>query len=293
MITLETRKTIIIILTNLLSFIFFFAFNILMLIILARLSLTPALIQDLIKYEYDAHDIYEDNVIADATITIPLEEEVKKEETFEDKLSDMLKENNLPYDLYKYISNNDENINIISNIINSAINYSIGKNKTVDINKKDIEILVNNAITNYEEITNKEVEKEKIDPFISEFTDYFVNDYIKINSSTKDTLNSILYGGFFYTILIINIILLAIIIALNYKNINVLLNIFIPTLITGLTYMFVCKYVKDNIENYQVITTILNNASNIGKYITIISLIGIIIYSGIKLITYYQKKEVI
>lgn len=308
------------ILKTILSFIFsvlyFISLNVLVIIFILKMAFSNGLIEEIIKMANEVNkdytsitdlayvspsEISEKKLISNE---IPSEDELEKiakkydldemdfdemEDYFEDTVINILKENNIPEDVFAYTDENEENIGLLSEIGASFIEYAYGVTDELNINEKAVEKLINNAINSYERDTGKKVDRSKVSNVANIFTEE-LETFVEDNSSNKlrDVINSIFNGKIYYFAISLTIICLLVLILLNLKDFQFLKTIGVPSLIIGITYLLIGKIGISSVDKLSNITSLSESMSLVGTILTIASLGLILAYYGLK---YLKKKS--
>lgn len=203
---------------------------------------------------------------------------------------DVLKEYNIPEDTLKYVMEDEENKEIIADIMQDTINYSYGLSDDLKLTSNDIEKLINNSIDIYEKKNNVTIDREEINSLSRQFTKEYKNvlDNTDVGEikEVKEIINTIFDGKIFYYILGICIISFVLIIVINIKNIKIFLNLAIPLLINGITYIFIYFTLK-SLDISKNLYSIQNSILKVGALVGILGLILLIIF----LVINYKQKE--
>lgn len=278
------------------TFFYFLLLNVLIVILVLRTSLSNNLIKDIFIYSTDySYSNIDNNTLAyidpsEVIIDNIEEEEIDNiDEELILKIEEALKESNLPIELIGYIVDNEENLTYFSEIYESAFNYLLAVDEDLEFPKEAINNIINNAISEYEKDSGEVVNKTGINNFLNDietvYEEYIITDDI---IQAREIFYTVLFGPVFYTILSITILLLVAIILLNHNNLRFLLNISIPHIITGITYISVKHSLKEVVENSNGFNSLLNAMSEVGLTVLVIGIIGLIAYILLK---YRTKKE--
>lgn len=278
-------KAVKILFTIIFTFFYFIFLNVSIILIILKMSLTGDLIKDILLY---SNNSYSPNITEDTLAYNSPSDQINKELNeyeinyngdINKDIERILKNNNIPEELFDYLEVNDENLELISDVISDYINYTIGATNELNFPKKEIKALLDDAIANYEKTTNKKINISNIDKLLDEVEkEYiaFAND--NQNKEVRDIISSLLNGKIFYTIITLTILFLIAVILINLKNINVLLTISIPHLIMGITYISIGLSLPKLVNEFKAFKSLTDNITNIGIALLIIALIGIIIY---------------
>ena len=207
-----------------------------------------------------------------------------------ESFGDVLKDYNLPEDTLRYVLEDSENKEIIATLMQDTINYTYGINDNLEIANKDIEKLINNSIDIYESRNNVTINRDKINNLSKEFTE----EYKKVLDNTegedvegiRNIINTIFNGKLFNYTLSIFIVSFVLLIVLNIKYIKVFLNLAIPLLINGVTYITIFFALK-NLDISKNIVSLQNSIFKVGISVSIVGLILLVTYIIIK----NRKKE--
>ncbi|MGM9834601.1 MAG: hypothetical protein ACI31M_02325 [Bacilli bacterium] len=207
---------------------------------------------------------------------------------FEDTVLSILKENNIPEDIFEYTDDNDENIELLSEIASQFIQYAYGVTDELQINEKVVEKLINNSINNYERETGNKVDRQKVSNAASAFTDEFES-FVEENSGNdiRRVINAVFNGSIYYTILILMVIFIGIIVLLNLENFRFLKTLSIPTAIVGITYLLISKVAISAVKELSDLDSLTNSMVKVGAILTILSISALIVHYILK----YMKKK--
>lgn len=241
--------------------------------------------ENLLAY-LDVNDIM--NEINNVNPSIEIDGEL--EEYLTSSFGDVLKEYNIPEDTLKYVMEDEENKEIIADIMQDTINYSYGLSDDLTLKESDIEKLINNSIDIYENKTNKTIDREEINDLSKQFTKEYkrVLDSNEIGEvkEVKEIINTIFDVKLFYYILGVCIISFILLIVINIKNIKIFLNLSLPMLINGITYISIYFTMK-NLDISKNLYSLQNSILKVGSFVGILGLIILIIF----LVINYKKKE--
>lgn len=232
-----------------------------------------------------------DDVISEINKTNPQIEINDELSTYlQDTFGDVLKEYNIPEDTLKYIMEDEENKDIIASLMQDTLNYTYGISDNLEITDKDIEKLINNSIDIYESKNNVTIDRKKINALSKEFTEEYKNVLDSTNigemEKIKDTINISLNGKIFYYILSTCIISFIFLIIINIKHLKVLLNLAIPLLINGVTYILIFFTLK-KLDITKNIISLQNSILKVGIIVSVVGLILLVAY----IIINKRKKE--
>lgn len=211
----------------------------------------------------------------------------------QDTFGDVLKDYDIPSDTLNYVLDSDENQEIIAQLMQDTINYTYGLNDNLDIANKDIEKLINNSIDIYEKNNNVTINRQEINNLAKEFTKEYkeVLDDTDLGETTKikDTINFVFNGKIFYYALTIFVISFILLIILNIKYIKVLLNLAIPLLINGVTYISIFFALK-KLDISKNIVSLQNSILKVGITVCVLGTILLVTYIIIQ--KKREKKEI-
>lgn len=211
----------------------------------------------------------------------------------QDTFGDVLKDYDIPDDTLKYVLEDEENKEIIANIMQDTINYTYGLNDNLDIANKDIEKLINNSIDIYEKKNNVTINRQEINDLSKEFTKEYKNVLDNTNleevEEIRDIINTIFNGKIFSYVLSVFIISFILLIIINIKYVKVFLNLAIPLLINGITYISIFFALK-SLNISKNIVSLQNSILKIGISVSILGFILLITYIIIK--NKKEKKEI-
>ena len=207
-----------------------------------------------------------------------------------ESFGDVLKDYNLPEDTLRYVLEDSENKEIIATLMQDTINYTYGINDNLEIANKDIEKLINNSIDIYESRNNVTINRDKINNLSKEFTEEYKkvldNTEVEEVEEIRNIINTIFNGKLFNYTLSIFIVSFVLLIVLNIKYIKVFLNLAIPLLINGVTYITIFFALK-NLDISKNIVSLQNSIFKVGISVSIVGLILLVTYIIIK----NRKKE--
>lgn len=212
------------------------------------------------------------------------------EEYINNSFGDVLREHNIPEDALKYVLENEENREIIALLMQDTINYTYGLTDKLELNEEKIEKLVNNSIDKYEEKNNVTIDRKEINNLTKQFT----KEYKEVIDSTetkdvqnvKKIINNFIDGNMFYYTLGICIISFVLLIIINIKNIKIFLNLAIPLLINGITYIL-SYFALKNLDISKNLYALQNSILKVGVFVGIFGLLLLIIF----LVINYINKE--
>lgn len=309
-----------IVIKKILSFIFsvlyFISLNAFIIIVIFKMSFSNGFISDLIKMVDENSKDYSTSV-TDLAYVSPKEMKQKSMQTkatldeddireitekydfdemdfdeignyFEDTVTTILDENNIPKDVFAYLDEDEKNMELLGEIGASLIEYTYGLTDELDINEKKVEKLINNAINNYERETGSVVDRSKVSNAVNVFTDEvetFVEDHS--DNQIREIISTIFNGKIFYLVFYFTLICLVILILLNLKDFRFLKTVGVPTSIIGITYLLIGKFAMPSIDEISKITSLTNSITKVGTIVTVIAIVLLIIYYVIK----YKKKE--
>lgn len=278
-------KAVKILFTIIFTFFYFIFLNVSIILIILKMSLTGDLIKDILLY---SNNNYSPSITEDALAYASTSDQINKElHEYEinydgditKDIERILKDNDIPEELFDYLEVTDDNLNLISDVISDYINYTVGATNELNFPKKEVKALLNDAIASYEKTTNKKINISNIDKLLDEVEKEYINlANDNQNKEARDIISSLLNGKIFYTIIALTIIFLIAVILINLKNINVLLTLSIPHLIMGITYLSIGLSLPKLANEFKAFKTLTDNIKNIGIALLVVALIGIIIY---------------
>lgn len=231
------------------------------------------------------------NEINNANTDIEINDELST--YLQDTFGDVLKDYDIPDETLKYVLEDEENKEIIANIMQDTINYTYGLNDNLDIANKDIEKLINNSIDIYEKKNNVTINRQEINDLSKEFTKEYKNVLDNTNleevEEIRDIINTIFNGKIFSYVLSVFIISFILLIIINIKYVKVFLNLAIPLLINGITYISIFFALK-SLNISKNIVSLQNSILKIGISVSILGFILLITYIIIK--NKKEKKEI-
>lgn len=232
-----------------------------------------------------------DDIINEINKTNPkLEINNELENYLTDSFEDVLKEYDIPYDTLKYVMEDEENKEIIATLMQDTINYTYGLSDNLEITNKDIEKLINNSIDIYESKNNVTIDRNKINNLSKDFTEEYKNvvenAHVEEIEEIKDIFNIIFNGKLFSYILTICLCSFILLIVLNIKYIKILLNLAIPLIINGTTYIFIFFTLK-NLDISKNLVSLQSSIIKVGITVSILGLILLITF----IILNNRKKE--
>lgn len=232
-----------------------------------------------------------DDIINEINKTNPkLEINNELENYLTDSFEDVLKEYDIPYDTLKYVMEDEENKEIIATLMQDTINYTYGLSDNLEITNKDIEKLIHNSIDIYESKNNVTIDRNKINNLSKDFTEEYKNvvenTHVEEIEEIKDIFNIIFNGKLFSYILAICLCSFILLIVLNIKYIKILLNLAIPLIINGTTYIFIFFTLK-NLDISKNLVSLQSSILKVGITVSILGLILLITF----IILNNRKKE--
>ncbi len=292
-----------IILTVIFTFTYFTSLSLLLTLFILKDALKNDMLKEIIlgtmntktiSYEVDDKTLAYlsvDDVISEINKNNPeIEINSELESYLTESFGDVLKEYDVPEDTLKYVLEDSENKEIIATLMQDTINYTYGINDNLEIANKDIEKLINNSIDIYESRNNVTINRDKINNLSKEFTEEYKkvldNTEVEEVEEIRNIINTIFNGKLFNYTLSIFIVSFILLIVLNIKYIKVFLNLAIPLLINGVTYITIFFALK-NLDISKNIVSLQNSILKVGISVSIVGLILLVTYIIIK----NRKKE--
>lgn len=140
-----------------------------------------------------------------------------KEDFVETILEEVLNETSIPNEVIDYLEN-EEVTEFVNDYINQTLQYLIGIQQMPSLNSEEFNTIINNAITEYENVSGNQVDKEEINNMISEADETLSAIKIPSNNYT-DTIRKVLRIFFdnrtLYLLIALTLICIVIIIMLS------------------------------------------------------------------------------
>ncbi len=283
-----------ILLTVIFTFTYFTSLSLLLTLFIVKDALKNDMLKEIIlgtmntktiSYEIDNKTLAYldvDDIISEINKTNPeIEINSELESYLNESFKDVLKEHDIPEDTLKYVLEDEENKEIIATLMQDTINYTYGLNDNLEIANKDIEKLINNSIDIYESKNNVTINREKINNLSQEFTEEYKrvlnNTEIEEVEEIKNIINTIFNGKLFNYALCTFIISFILLIVINMKYIKVFLNLAIPLLINGVTYISIFFALK-NLGISKNIVSLQKSILKVGIIVSVLGLILLITY---------------
>lgn len=287
-----------IILTVIFTFTYFTSLSLLLTLFILKDALKNDMLKEIIlgtmntktiSYEVDDKTLAYlsvDDVISEINKNNPeIEINSELEGYLTESFGDVLKEYDIPEDTLRYVLEDSENKEIIATLMQDTINYTYGINDNLEIANKDIEKLINNSIDIYESRNNVTINRDKINNLSKEFTEEYKkvldNTEVEEVEEIRNIINTIFNGKLFNYTLSIFIVSFILLIVLNIKYIKVFLNLAIPLLINGVTYITIFFALK-NLDISKNIISLQNSILKVGISVSIVGLILLVTYIIIK-----------
>lgn len=280
--------------TVLFGIVYFFFLNVSLILIVVKLSLTSELFKDIFTYTTNSYSIVEENALAYVSpydkdlndeINTYLEENPNATDDFEKTLEDALAEYNIPKDVLDYIEDDEETIELASDIISGYLNYTMGVTDNVYFPKKDIEKALEKTIDRYERKTGDKVDTSKLSLLLDDVEDEYIT-YLENNTDDemRNLIHSILNGFVFYIIIAITIFSFLMIIVLNVKNKKTYLTLGILHMGVAVTYYSIASVIETQFEEARAAYTLLQNVMKVSYGVFGIGFVGLVIFAILTII---------